>query len=68
MVAAAALVLVGNVDPKTLGVEEFFSLLHYQVPPGWLPEDCPLCQAGVPVNTFYGHGKEFLAAQSRALS
>lgn len=26
----------------------------------WDPVDCPLCKAGVPVNTKSGHGKEFL--------
>jgi orotate phosphoribosyltransferase len=27
----------------------------------WAPEECPLCRAGVPVNTAVGKGKAFLA-------
>ncbi len=26
-------------------------------------EDCPLCKEGVPINTVFGHGKEFVARQ-----
>lgn len=63
VVAAVSLVFVGNFDAKALGVDDYYYLLHYDVPPGWPPEECPLCRDGVPVNTRYGHGKEFLTAQ-----
>ena len=63
--AAACLVFVGNMGANDLGVDDFGYLLHYDVPPGWPPEDCPLCRDGVPVETRYGHGKEFLAAQGK---
>jgi orotate phosphoribosyltransferase len=65
VVAAASLVFVGNFDAQALGVDEYIYLLHYDVPPGWLPEDCPLCHDGVPINTRYGHGREFLATQKQ---
>ncbi len=63
--AAAALVFVGNYEAEALGVDEFFYLLHYDVPTGWSAEECPLCRDGVPVDTRFGHGKEFLAAQKQ---
>ena len=63
VVAAASLVFVGRFDTQDLGVDDYFYLLHYDVPTGWPPEECPLCRDGVPVDTRYGHGKEFLAAQ-----
>lgn len=65
VVAAASLVFVGQYDAQALGVDEFFYLLHYVVPAGWPADECPLCRDGVPVDTRYGHGKEFLAAQKK---
>lgn len=63
VVAAASLVFVGRFDAQALGVDDFAYLLHYDVPSGWPPEKCPLCRDGVPIDTRYGHGKEFLAAR-----
>ena len=63
VVAAASLVFVGKFDGATLDVPDYEYLLHYDVPPGWSPEECPMCRDGVPVETRYGHGQEFLAAQ-----
>ncbi len=63
VVAAASLIFVGNFDARALGIDEYYYLLHYDVPAGWTPEECPLCRDGVPVDTRYGHGREFLAAQ-----
>lgn len=31
--------------------------------PSWPAADCRLCREGVPVNTQYAHGADFLAAQ-----
>ncbi|MCA9101501.1 MAG: hypothetical protein KDA63_10140 [Planctomycetales bacterium] len=62
VVAAASLVFVGTLDAAALGVDDYVYLLHYDVPPGWPPEACPLCRDGVPVDTRFGHGREFLAA------
>ncbi len=65
VVAAAALVFVGEIAARDLGVDDFYYLLHYDVPSGWWPDECPLCRDGVPVDTRYGHGKEFLADQAK---
>lgn len=51
-----------NRNKKTaqdLGVELFFSLCDKQYPV-WDAEACPLCKNGVPLNTDFGYGKEFL--------
>lgn len=59
--AAAALVNRGNVDAAGLGVPEFVYLLEYRIP-SWPAATCALCRTGVPVNTRYAHGREFVAA------
>ena len=64
VVAAAALVNRGNVGAPELGVKEFVYLLEYKIP-AWPAAACPLCKSGVPVNTQFAHGKEFLAASKR---
>ena len=60
VVGGGVLVSRGNVDAAGLGVERFVYLLEYKVP-SWPAEGCKLCQAGVPVNTRYAHGREYLA-------
>ena len=30
----------------------------------WPAADCPLCRAGVPVNTQYAHGRKYIARPS----
>jgi orotate phosphoribosyltransferase len=64
VVGAACLVSRGNVGAAGLGVGRFVYLLEYKIP-AWPGEGCPLCRAGVPVNTRYAHGQEFLARQRR---
>ena len=64
VVAAAALVNRGNVGAPEIGVKEFVYLLEYKIP-AWPAAACPLCKTGVPVNTQFAHGKEFLAASKR---
>jgi orotate phosphoribosyltransferase len=63
VVGVAALVTRGNADADAIGVEPFITLLEYDIP-SWPAAGCPLCRQGVPVNTRYAHGKEFLAAQA----
>jgi orotate phosphoribosyltransferase len=63
VVGAACLVSRGNVDAAGLGVSRYLYLLEYQIP-AWPAPACPLCQAGVPINTRYAHGREYLARQS----
>jgi orotate phosphoribosyltransferase len=60
---AACLVSRGNVDAAGLGVGRFAYLLEYKIP-AWPASACPLCQAGVPINTRYAHGGEYLARQA----
>lgn len=62
VIAIAALVDRGNVNAESLGVPDYVYLLEYDIP-DWPAADCPLCQAGVPVNTRYAHGQDFLDAQ-----
>jgi orotate phosphoribosyltransferase len=63
VVGAACLVSRGNVDAAGLGVGRFVYLLEYQIP-AWPASSCQLCRAGVPVNTRYAHGREYLARQA----
>jgi len=60
--AAAAFVHRGNIDAAGMDVPEFRYLLEYDIPE-WPAADCPLCKSGVPVNTRYAHGQDFLDAQ-----
>jgi orotate phosphoribosyltransferase len=61
VMAAGTLVNRGNVGAKEIGVEDFVYLLEYKIP-AWPAVDCPLCRKGVPVNTQYAHGKNFVVA------
>jgi orotate phosphoribosyltransferase len=62
VVGAACLVNRGNVDAAGLGVDRFEYLLEYKIP-AWPASECKLCQAGVPINSRYAHGREYLAAR-----
>jgi orotate phosphoribosyltransferase len=62
VLAAGALVDRGNVDAAALGVREYVYLMEYDIP-DWSAADCPLCKAGVPINTRYAHGQDFLDAK-----
>jgi orotate phosphoribosyltransferase len=64
VIAAGTLVNRGNVDAAGLGVTDFVYLLEYLIP-AWPEAECPLCRAGVPINTQYAHGKDFLAAKNQ---
>jgi len=60
---AAALVDRGNVSAASLGVERYDYLLEHDIP-DWKAAECPLCKQGVPVNTEYAHGQDFLDARA----
>jgi orotate phosphoribosyltransferase len=62
VVGAACLVSRGNVAAAGLGVDRFVYLLEYKIP-AWPASACPLCKTGVPINTRYAHGREFLDRQ-----
>jgi orotate phosphoribosyltransferase len=65
VIAAAALVDRGNVTAADLGVNDYAYLLEYDIP-DWPASECPLCQTGMPVNTRYAHGQDFLDAQQQS--
>ena len=47
-----------NINPEFIGVPwDYLTIVGVDV---YNEKDCPLCKAGVPVNTKVGHGKEFL--------
>jgi orotate phosphoribosyltransferase len=51
-----------EINSKTLGVP-FFALC--EIPAETYEEkDCPMCKAGVPINTKVGHGKKYLEEKS----
>lgn len=59
VVAVAAVCNRGNAQSQYVGGVPIFTLLNLEMPT--YPEDsCPLCKEGVPINTDFGHGKEFL--------
>ncbi len=64
VIAIAALVDRGNVDTESLGVPDYVYLMEYDIP-DWSAAKCPLCKAGVPINTRYAHGQDFLDAQQQ---
>src|SRR5262249_11151277 len=64
VVGAACLVSRGNVVGGGLGVARYVYLLEYRIP-AWPAADCELCRAGVPINTRYAHGREYLARQAQ---
>lgn len=65
---AAAVVVMINKNPKDVTSEYFgvpFFALDVLEVPTYEEVSCPLCQAGVPINTAIGHGKKFLESKSR---
>jgi orotate phosphoribosyltransferase len=59
--AVAALVTRGNAGPGDVGCDDF-AYLTEAIVPTWPAADCDLCRRGVPINTRYAHGADFLAA------
>lgn len=59
-IGAATWVNRGNVSANDLGVRRFV-FLDEVVLPAMAPERCSLCVAGIPVDTEYAHGAEFMA-------
>ena len=58
--SAATWINRGNIYAEGLGVEHFIYLDEILLP-SWPADACPLCEQGVPVNTRYAHGAEFVA-------
>ncbi len=49
----------GALAPEEVCVERLIALADIRLE-SWPSEQCPLCRAGVPVNTAYAHGAEYL--------
>jgi orotate phosphoribosyltransferase len=64
VVAVGALVSRGNAWAGDLGVHDARWLLEVQIP-SWPAADCELCRQGVPINTRYAHGRDYLASLGR---
>lgn len=58
----AAIVSRGTETAESLRAPRFDFLLNYTIP-SWPAAQCQLCRDGVPVNTHYAHGEEFVCAQ-----
>ncbi|MGH2957441.1 MAG: phosphoribosyltransferase family protein [Solirubrobacterales bacterium] len=61
--AVGALITRGNAGAEDVGADDFAYLAEVEVP-SWPAAECELCKRGVPVNTAYAHGADFVAAQS----
>ena len=60
VVAAATWISRGNVGASDLGVGRYVFLDEVSLP-SWPAETCRLCEEGVPINTRFAHGAEYLA-------
>jgi orotate phosphoribosyltransferase len=58
---AAAIVNRGALLAGAIGIDELIAITDIRLD-SWPREDCPLCAQGVPVNTQYAHGADFVAA------
>jgi orotate phosphoribosyltransferase len=61
IVGAIALVNRGDVTKEGVGNPPVFDQLLNLDLESWEESACELCQAGIPVNTDIGHGREFIA-------
>lgn len=64
VVAVATLVNRGNIDTSKLETNELIYLLEYDIP-AWPESKCELCRDGIPINTEYGHGQDFLLKKKK---
>lgn len=61
--------VVMNKSPESVGETSIgvpFKALAEMTVDTYAAEDCPLCKAGVPVNTSVGHGKKFVESERKA--
>jgi len=55
----------GGIKPEDVGdTPKLFALVNVHMD-AWDEAECPLCKAGVPINTDVGKGREFLAKQQK---
>ena len=65
VVAAATICTRGNATADDAGCREFIYLTEILIP-SWPASECRLCLDGIPINTRYAHGRDFLDAQEAA--
>ena len=58
---AASVCNRGALAPERIGVTRLIDLTDIELD-SWAREQCPLCREGMPVNTAYAHGADFVAA------
>jgi orotate phosphoribosyltransferase len=62
----AGIAIMANRNPKAVTAElfgvPFFPMAVFEVD-SFEEAECPMCKAGVPINTSVGHGKKFLEAK-----
>ena len=63
VVGVGALCNRGGVSAEMIGAPLLFSLSEVPLE-SFAPEECPLCAAGVPINTRVGKGEAFLGAKT----
>lgn len=63
IIAVAVICNRGGVTSDQLGFP-LFSLWETKIE-DWVEEDCPLCEAGIPINEEVGRGGEFVAKKAR---
>ena len=64
VIGAGCLISRGNVTAAQLETDRFAFLLEYRIP-AWPEATCQLCQSGVPVNTRFAHGSDYLARRGQ---
>ncbi len=62
VIGVGALCNRGGVTAATLSAPELYALVEVPLE-SYAPEDCPLCAAGVPINTRVGKGAAYLGAR-----
>jgi orotate phosphoribosyltransferase len=58
---AASVCNRGALAPERIDVERLIDLTDIELD-SWPRDQCPLCRDGIPVNTAYAHGADFIAA------
>ena len=66
VLAVATLYNRAEYEPHLFDPIPVYSLITVKLQEIYTPEECPLCRQGVPINTEFGRGKEFLAEREKS--
>jgi len=66
VLAVAALYNRAEYAPQLFDPIPVYSLITVKLQETYSPEECPLCRRGVPINTEFGRGKEFLKQRGKS--